>query len=209
MSRHIQALLRHIEPDSDRFRTLCNRCIYNRVIFRTLTHLEPEAFPKTCRTCKMTRHIQSLVTVRKLCKHFEGYLGIFRNIDAYSSTLTSARRATIFTLCIFLHIFFTKSLSKCLRSMKSPPPWKLMAARLHSDTILLAKRSILNVWQCCEYTSVSITAQEFVQYPYCYRLHQKHSEFLTYSELYLFRYIQTYPRIFSIIQVYSRLLKHY
>ena len=36
----------------------------------------------------MTRHIQSHSIVRILGKHFQEYLGIFRIIDAYSSTLT-------------------------------------------------------------------------------------------------------------------------
>ena len=72
--RHIQALLRHIEPYSDIFRTLCNPSIYNRVIFRTLI---PEASSKACRTCKITWHIQSLGIVGTLRKHFQGYLGIF------------------------------------------------------------------------------------------------------------------------------------
>ena len=44
--RHIQALLRHTDPPLDRYRILCNPCIYNRAIFRTLAHLEPEASPK-------------------------------------------------------------------------------------------------------------------------------------------------------------------
>ena len=39
--------------------TLYNPCIYNRAIFRTLTHLDLKAFSKACQRCKMTRHIQS------------------------------------------------------------------------------------------------------------------------------------------------------
>ena len=39
----------------------------------------------------MTRHIQSPGIVRTLCKHFEGYFGIFRDIDTYSSTLTGVQ----------------------------------------------------------------------------------------------------------------------
>ena len=39
--RYIQELLRHIGPYSIIFRTLCNPYVYNRVIFRTLAHLDP------------------------------------------------------------------------------------------------------------------------------------------------------------------------
>ena len=37
--RHIRALLWYIEPYLDTSRTLCNPWMYNRAIFRTLTHL--------------------------------------------------------------------------------------------------------------------------------------------------------------------------
>ena len=77
--RHIQALLRHTELYSDIFRTPSNPCIYNHAVFRTLTHLEPEASSKGCQICKMTRHDQSPGIVRTLCNHFQGCLGIFRD----------------------------------------------------------------------------------------------------------------------------------
>ena len=57
----------------DIFGTLRNPRIYNRAIFRTPEHLEPEASSKASRTCKMIMHIQSPLP-----------RGIFRNIDAYS-----------------------------------------------------------------------------------------------------------------------------
>ena len=38
---YCSGILRHIQIYS--FRTLCNPCIYNHAIFRTLAHLEPEA----------------------------------------------------------------------------------------------------------------------------------------------------------------------
>ena len=65
--RHIQALLRCTESYSNMFRTLCNPCIYSRVIFITLTHFEPDVTSKVCQTCKMTRHIQKPGIVRTLC----------------------------------------------------------------------------------------------------------------------------------------------
>ena len=65
----------------------------------------------------------------------------------------------------------------------------------HSGITIFAKRWILNVWQCSEYASVSITA------PFCYVLHQAHSEFC---------HIQNsiYSSTFSHIQAYSVLLRH-
>ena len=44
----------HILTYSELF--VLSPCIYNRVIYRTLTYLEPA---KACRICKMTRYIQS------------------------------------------------------------------------------------------------------------------------------------------------------
>ena len=85
--RHILALLRHIEPYSDIFRTLCKPCIYNRAIFRTLAYSELKASSKACRTFKMIRHIQS-PGIEQFFNYFQRYLGIFRDIDACSATLT-------------------------------------------------------------------------------------------------------------------------
>ena len=39
----------------------------------------------------MIGHIQNSGIVRTLFKHFQGYLGIFRDMDAYSATLTGAQ----------------------------------------------------------------------------------------------------------------------
>ena len=73
--RHIQALLRHIEPYSDLFRTLCNPC-YNRATYRTLTYLEPY------QTCKMIRHFSShgifRIVYSRIFKDIQEYSGIFR-----------------------------------------------------------------------------------------------------------------------------------
>ena len=81
-----------IEPYSDIFRTLCNPCIYNRPIFRTLSHVEPEVSSKVCRTCKMIRLIQSPGIVRivysSIFKDIQEYL---RDTDAYSTTFIVAQ----------------------------------------------------------------------------------------------------------------------
>ena len=57
-------------------------------MFRTLGYLEPEASSKACKTCKMIKpwYIQN-----SLFKHFQGYSGMFKDIDAYSATLTGAQ----------------------------------------------------------------------------------------------------------------------
>ena len=59
----------------------------------------------------MTRHIQSPGIVRTLCKHFEGYFGIFRDTDTYSSTLTGVqlgRRGSGFPTFIQNPVIFAK-----------------------------------------------------------------------------------------------------
>ena len=43
---------------------------------------------KVCQTCKMVTHIQSPGIVRTGLLNFQGYSGIFRDIDTYSATLT-------------------------------------------------------------------------------------------------------------------------
>ena len=83
---HVQALwetLRHTEPYSGIFRSLCSTCIYNHVIFRTLAHSRPKASSKACQTYKMIRHIHSPGIVRKICS------SIFK--DAYSATLAGVQ----------------------------------------------------------------------------------------------------------------------
>ena len=96
--RYIQALLRHIDPNSDIFRTLHNLCVYNHAIFRTLADLEPDPSSKGCETCKMIRHVQCPGIVKtvhsNIFKESQGYsvyLGIFRDIHAYSVQLTGVQ----------------------------------------------------------------------------------------------------------------------
>ena len=108
--RHIQALLWHIDPYSDVFRTLCNLCIYKDAIFRTLGYLKRtlgylkcKASSKACWTSKMIRHIQSPGIVKQFIQAFQGYLGIFSDFDAYSFTLRHySFRKTIHLKCLTL-----------------------------------------------------------------------------------------------------------
>ena len=81
-------IIEDTEPYSDIFKTIRKSCIYSHFIFRTLTHLESEASSRACRTCKITRHIQSPNIYRTLCKRFQGYLRVFRDTDPYSPILT-------------------------------------------------------------------------------------------------------------------------
>ena len=60
------------------FGILRNCCIYNRVIFRILAFLEPEASSKICQTCKMIQSPGMLKTV---------YSSIFKDIQTYSGIL--------------------------------------------------------------------------------------------------------------------------
>ena len=73
---------------------------------------------------------------------------------------------------------------------------------------LFAKHSILNFWQCSEYVSVSITAQEFVQWPYGMYHALDTFRILAHSALCFFRYMKAYSIIFSI-RAYSRIFRHY
>ena len=84
--RHIQELLRPTEIYPDISKSPCIPCIWNRAIFRTLAHLQPELSPKVCQTWKMIRHIQSFGIVRTVYKHLQEYLRTFRDIYAYSVT---------------------------------------------------------------------------------------------------------------------------
>ena len=73
--------MRHIEVFPDIFGTLCNSCTCSCGIFRTLAHLDPEAFSKACQTCKVIRHIDSPGIGRTVIQVFSR---IFRDIQGYS-----------------------------------------------------------------------------------------------------------------------------
>ena len=71
---------------------------------------------------------------------------------------------------------------------------KFLVTHLHSFVIHFAKHTILNIWQCSEYFSVSTTAQSFVLWPYA---------------MYCIRHIQN-PGIFStlFLQLYVDIFNH-
>ena len=68
---HIETLLRHMQPYSGIFRTLCNPRIFTTFTFWALVFLEPEAYLKPCET--LTRHIQNPAV-----RH---YSAVFRHIQ--------------------------------------------------------------------------------------------------------------------------------
>ena len=146
-----------------------------------------------------------------LFKYFRRYLGIFRDIDAYSATLTSMqlrRRWDTSTasyenwkkvpwfwkekpwLCPFrlnfpfiynpkcFHVgpFFCCFWQNIYQSAPVPNPSVLKNFWLRTCTCthctLSAKCSILNLWKCSEYVTVSVTAQLFVLMTLCYVLNQ-------------------------------------
>ena len=79
---------------------------------------------------------------------------------------------------------------------------KILVAHLQSGIVVFAKRAILNVWQCSEYVSILVTAQQIGQWPYamyCSRHIQNN------STLYFF---QVYATIFSVIKAYSPILRN-
>ena len=85
--RHIEALLWHIESYSDKLKALCNPCMYNCAIFRTLAYLEPEVFCLSKMSDDQAYSEPWHNTQKSLFKHFEEYLLIFRDIDSYLATV--------------------------------------------------------------------------------------------------------------------------
>ena len=114
-------------------------------------------------------------------------------------------------------MFLTRSLSKRPSSTNLPPlcPEKFLVAQLHSGIFIFSKCSTLNVWQCSEYVSVSITAQLFLQWPYvmyCIRHIQNSGIFSTLFFLVyagVFNHIQRYWGIFTPIEILLRLTEAY
>ena len=75
---HNLALQRRVKPLSEIFGTLRNPWIYIRA-------------SKACRTCEDHEYSELWDSQNSFIKHFQGYLDIFRDIDAYSATFTCAQ----------------------------------------------------------------------------------------------------------------------
>ena len=101
--KQYSAMFRHIEGHKGIFRhywgiwshnhILSNPCIYNCATFRTLAYLEPEASSKYVQHVRWSSYSESWHSHNSLFKHFQGYLGIFSSINAYSATLTGVQLA--------------------------------------------------------------------------------------------------------------------
>ena len=124
-------------------------------------------------------------------RHIQHYWGILCHIKTYSEIRVTLYNRDIFNTLAYLELeASSKVCQKCkmIRHLQSPGIVRavclnifkdiceysgiLMHIHPNSGIIVFAKRSILNVWQCPEYTSVSMTAQSFVQWPYV--LYQTH-----------------------------------
>ena len=101
-------------------------------------------------------------------------------------------------------MFLTNFLSKCpiFTTFFFVALKKILVAHLQSGIIVFAKRAILNVWQCSEYVSILVTAQQIGQWPYamyCSRHIQNNSTLC---------FFQVYATIFSVIKAYSPILRN-
>ena len=82
--------MRHIEPYSVTFRTLCNPYIYSPYseLWNTLNPRHLQKPVEQVRWSSIFRALSERIV--SLFKHFREFWGIFRDIDAYSATLTCA-----------------------------------------------------------------------------------------------------------------------
>ena len=131
-----------------------------------------------------------------LFNHFQGYLGIFRDIS-------NSERKTLIVVSM-------KCLSKCPSFANSSScPKKFLVAHLHSGIILFAKLFIWNVWQCFEYVCLGNCSVNSVTL--CYALYQTDifRIIVAYSALWFFRYMSAYLIIFSVIKAYPLILRHF
>ena len=99
-----------------------------------------------------------------------------------------------FSLGISFLCFWQYISRSALVQRNLPCPEKFLVVCLHSGIVLFAKCCILDVWQCFEYASVSITAYKFVQWSY--------SMYIQNSGLFRNLFIQVYAGIFKNIQHY-------
>ena len=75
------------------FGTLCNSCIYNHTIFRTLVYLEPETSSKACRICKVIMHIQGPSIIRTVYSSI--FSRMFRHNLGYWCIISDTHRRAI------------------------------------------------------------------------------------------------------------------
>ena len=121
--------------------------------------------------------------------YFQGYLGILRDIDAYSATLIGAQLGGRGAREVFPALFENPKQRSCFGNEgpdcvywsalvpQAPPTQKKnLVEHLHSGIIIFTKHSILNVCQSSEYSSIN-NCSVILTVTLCYVLHQTHSEF--------------------------------
>ena len=86
------------------------------------------------------------------------------------------------------------------KMLKPRLPEKYLVARLHSGIILLAKRSILNIWQCSEDVCLN-NCSVICTVTLSYVLHQAYTEFWIIQN-------SVYSGVCRRIETYSALLRH-
>ena len=118
-----------------------------------------------------------------------------------------------FPLVPLFLVFLTNCLSKCSRYTTFPQcPKKFLVVHFNSGIVLFAKHSIVNVWQCSEYVSVSITAQWTVQWLhalYCIWHGQNSGIFSTLFFSDICRHIQSYSGLLRHVHTYWYIIKAY
>ena len=93
----------------------------------------------------------------------------------------------IFPYRVFFLCFCRNVYRSALVPQNLPCPEKFLVAYLHSDIVLFAKCSILNVWQCSAYISLN-NCSVICTVTLCFVLHQIHSKF-SHIKNCLFRYM--------------------
>ena len=92
--RHIEAYLGITDVYGEIIRTLCNHCIYRtyvHAIFRTGLFRTRCIFKSLSTMSDVHAYSEPWHSQNSLFRHFQKYLDIYRDIDAYSATLTDAQ----------------------------------------------------------------------------------------------------------------------
>ena len=111
---------------------MCNPCIYSHTISRTLTYLEPQVYSEPCQN--------------SLLMHFQGYLGILKDVDAYWSAFTSAQQRGEGLFYSFLKI------KKCSDFGKKIHTWVKLS--IQNVVLRVSRRKNYKIFSCGTYFCV-------------------------------------------------------